>query len=334
MGGGGKKGGKAIAWSQIFSWTSQTATSMWVALGPVWNTITSLWNSVKPLYDSVNRIYQTLKSTIGDLYTHFIKPAWDMVHAVWSKLNDTIDWIDNLYNKTIGRIEEVYDKLFGRIEDLWKHVEDTRDKLLRVISVFNKDLARRFYDTTEKLEASTIGRIRDLRDDLLHMIDSTYEDLRSKINDFYWAVKDLTDQVHQKVIAVEDFLSVSFEKPQLLKRETVKTTADTYGQEWWDSVMTHIAPRTKKAEVEVMFRGDISSRTDEVLQELDKGEEGSWADVYHYIDESVQFMDLGTDPQSFEPDTTLMSREALQEFIKSPRPPDNPETIAEPEEKK
>lgn len=332
MGGGGKKGGKAIAWSQIFTWTSQSATSMWIALQPVWTTITSLWNSVKPLWDSVNSIYQTLKSYITDLYTEFIKPAFDLVNAAWDKINELIGWIDKIYQETIGRIEGVYNRLFGHIEELWRTFEDTRDRILRVVAIFNRDLAQKLYDTTEKLEASTIGQIRNLRDELLHQIDKVYTDLRDRINDMYYAVKDLITPLEEARAKIEDFLGIAFEKPNLLRRETVKMTADTYGQEWWDSTMTRIAPRIKRADVEVTLRGTIRTRTDEAVEEMDKGRDGAWADVYNYVDDAVALMDAGGDPASFEPDTTLMSREDLEESLRVPRPPDSPEAIAEEEE--
>jgi hypothetical protein len=43
-------------------------------------------------------------------------------------------------------------------------------------------------------------------------------------------------------------------------------------------------------------------------------------------------MDAGGDPASFEADTTLMTREDLEEMMKTPRPPDDPGAIVEKEE--
>jgi hypothetical protein len=81
--------------------------------------------------------------------------------------------------------------------------------------------------------------------------------------------------------------------------------------------------------VEVTLRGTIKTRTDEVVEELDKGKDGTWGDVYQYVDDSVALMDAGGDPASFEADTTLLSREDLEESLRVPRAPDKPEAIAE-----
>jgi hypothetical protein len=142
-------------------------------------------------------------------------------------------------------------------------------------------------------------------------------------------VKDLIAPLEQARAKIEDFLGIAFEKPNLLRRDTVKMTADTYGQDWWDSIMTRIAPRIVRADVEVTLRGTIKTRTDEVVEELDKGKDGTWGDVYQYVDDSVALMDAGGDPASFEADTTLLSREDLKESLRVPRAPDKPEAIAE-----
>jgi phage-related protein len=233
MGGGGKKGAKGIPWGQVFSWTFDTARSMWQALSPVWTVINKLWSVVRPLWGEVHRIWAYIKTYVVDTYVNYIKPILDKIDFIFSEIEKIVNWVDKLYISTIGRIEDIYNKLFGRFEELWKTFEEFRDKTLRLIASVNEELSQKLYEATEKLEAQTIGRIREARDELLHTIDKVYTELRNKINDFYYAVKDLIAPLEQARAKIEDFLGIAFEKPNLLRRETVKMTAVTYGQEWW-----------------------------------------------------------------------------------------------------
>lgn len=326
--GGKAKAGKVVA-SQIFGWASQTAASMWTALGPVWTVLNQIWNTIKPLWDSIAKLWTYVKTWVIDIYVTYIKPILDVIDTILSKIEGVIRYFDDLYNRSIGRIEDIYTKTVGRFEDLWKRFEDFRDRVLRLIAVLNKDLAHQIYDATEKLEASTIGRIRDLKDDLLHQIDNVYTELRDRINDFYYAVKDLLRPVQDAVRRFEDFLDISFEKPNLLRRKTIVTSADTYGQEWWDSTIGKITPRSRRLDVKVMLLGTIRKKQQEVVGEMDKGKDGSWSDVYNYIEGAVRLMDAGGDPASFEPDRSLLSPNDLEESAQVPDSPPDPETLTE-----
>lgn len=326
-------GGKAKATYALISavWAKLMAIANKIAIFQIFGILKTIWNTFKPIWDQISKIYSVLKQSVIDLYLTYIKPILGYIDVIFSKIEEVVDWFDKLYKSTIGRVEDIYNETFGRIEDLWKRFEDFRDRMLRLIAVLNKDLAQQLYDTTEKLEASTIGRIRDLKDDLLHQIDKVYTELRDRINDFYYALKDLIKPVQDAVHKFEDFLAIAFEKPDLLSRKTIVTSADTYGQEWWNSTIGRITPRSRRMDVEVMLRGTIRTKQQEVVQEMDKGKQGTWADVYNYIQDSVALMDAGGDPASFEADPDLLSTDDLKESLEVPRAPDDPVTLTEEE---
>jgi len=295
----GKGAGKKTAYMFIPQYASYVK-DLWDALGPVWNTLNSLWDKVGSLWSKVSSAVSQLRSWVKDFYDDIIKPVWNKVEVAWSKINDVLDWIDDLYHKTIGKIDEVYNKLFGKIEKVWRDFEDTRDKVLRLISTFNKDLSQKIYDATEKVEASTIGRIRDLRDELLHKIDKVYEELRSRINDFYYAIKDIVDQANEVVFRIKDVIDISFEKPNVLSKETIIRSADTYGADWFESLMMQGTEPTRIRHVEVMFRQETAKEMDRIIDEIRAGKKGPWGDVASYIDDAVFRVASGLDPAPWD----------------------------------
>ena len=324
----GKGKGAKVAATQIFGWGISTGLKLWQAVKPVWDTLHSAWEVVKPIWDKVEAVYETLKTYVVDVYIDWIKPVWDRVEVVWSKLNDVVDWIDGVYNATIGKIEHVYDTLFGRFEELAEKFRLGAEKTTRLIAVFSEDLAKKIYDTAEMIEASTIGRIREIRDSITHQVDVVYNELRDRINDFYYAVKDIIDPVRRVVFEVKDFLEISFEKPDLLRRETIVKTADTYGDRFSRSASaTDLTYKRPKAPPPVP-PGEMVTILDSFVEEMDKEETGLWADVHEWLIRQTEQLDAGQDPIEFIQDAELLDEVERKEYEAQQLYPDDPE-IAE-----
>ena len=296
----GKEKGAKIASTQIFGWSIGGAGSLWSALGPVWNSFKNAWDTISPYIEKAEGLFESVRKYVEPIYNDYIKPVMNTVNTVMSKVNDVIKWVDDIYNQTIGRIESVYNTLFGRIENLWRDFESTRDKLTRLIGTVNKDLAQKIYDATEKVEANTIGRVRAFRDELEHRIDQVYEELRSRINDFYYALKDIINPIQEIAFRIKDVVDISFEKPKLLSKDTVVTTADTYGADWFESLMMQGTEPTRIRHVQVMFRQETEKEMDRIIDEIRAGKEGPWGDVASYIDDAVFRVASGLDPAPWE----------------------------------
>lgn len=324
----GKEKAVKVTAMQIVGWTIDTATSLWVALGPVWDTFKRLWDALKPIWDVIEGVYQFIKDYVLEFYNAFIKPLLETVDWILAKLDQVLKWIDDVYNATIGRIEKIYEDLFGKYEELWRRIEEAGEKLARVAGIFSKDLGESILKLLDELEGRTIGQIRDLRDEILGKIDDIYIYVRDKINDAYWAIKDLVKPIEDKVFDILDRLEISFEKPDLLRRETVTKTADTYGLDWWDRIMKGIEPKPKKLEVRAYIRGDVYKKIEENAKTMDLGKDGDWSDVWEYIAESADNLDAGADPASFNLNPDKLPEEELTEYLEADKLPDDPETIA------
>ncbi|MCD6126070.1 MAG: hypothetical protein J7J19_03580 [Thaumarchaeota archaeon] len=308
------------AWSYVTNIGKKTynvATDIWKAIRDIWDELSKHWGWITKIWDKVNVFLPGWIRTIGDQVLH-------VANEVKTTADKIITWIDDIYNKTIGKIDKVYNTLFGKIEKVWRDFEDTRDKILRLIGIFNKDLSRKIYEATERVEADTIGWIRNLRDELEHRIDKVYEALRAKINDLYWALKDIIDQTREVVFRVKDVIDISFEKPRLLSRDTVKLTADTYGLDWWHSISDQVVGSPGRQEVTEIKEGKLMKKIDEYVDMLDADKEGPWRDVTGYIDKTVYAMDHGGDPESFKLDASLLTENELAEYREIPRYPDDP----------
>jgi len=294
-----------------------TAKDVWNAISDIWSEISKHWSWITKIWNYVKGFLPSWIAQIGDQ----VMKVGNEVKQTASKI---ISWVDNIYKQVIGKIDWVYNKLFGKIEKVWRDFENTRDKIVRLIGIFNKDLSWKIYNATEKVEANTIGRIRALRDELEHRIDQVYEGLRSRINDVYYAIKDIVDQTREVVFRVKDVIDISFEKPKLLSRDTVKLTADTYGMDWWGSISGKIIGSPGRREVQEIKEGGIIQKIDWYRIQMDAGREGHWADVMDYIERSVDNMDRGGDPETFQLDPELLSADEAEEYRQAPQFPEDP----------
>ena len=152
-----------------------------------------------------------------------------------------------------------------------------------------------------------------------------YVDLRGRINDALYAMRDLIKPVQSAVFSLKEAFEISFERPDLLRRETIVTTADTYGADWFGISSGKWLGEDSITEYEITGRTEAVTYIDEHLENLDQGEAGSWADVAKYIDTQVENLNSGLDPDTFTLDQALLEERDREDLKEVPKYPDNPQ---------
>jgi len=329
MAGGAALAGLSAVWSAISSIWSVIST-VWGAIKQVWGVVKKAWDFakgmydkyVKPLWDKVHKFYDGYVKPwidklrrgyewLKDKYDKYVKPAIDWLYAKVKWLDQKIDWV---YDRTLGLIDKVYNKTIGRIEAVWRKFENIRDRILRLIALVDKKFAQKLYRMTEEWEQKLFGWARRLRDEITHKIFEIFNPLQRWIKGFRAAIEEVLRTFQDVIVAIGNRLRVEFDDVHLISKYTSFRTADEYGNIWYKGLYKNRAPEVTERDVTQVRTGAVAQFIDEMVEVLDKGNEGSWADLWDWIKVSVFAIDQKQDPPEFRPDPQLLSAEDRKEM--------------------
>lgn len=311
-----------MGWGISDPLVSGTFAAIWSVITTIWSWLTSLYNIIKPVWGIISQIWGAIKSIwdylkplVTSIYTNFIKPIKDLLTTLWSKFDALLDWVDKLYMATIGQIERVYDLLFGKIEDLWSRFETFRDKAVRLISKVDKDLAAKIQRETERLEAKTLGQIRDTRDFLTSKVNEYYHAIRDYVNERYQALKDLIDPYIARAIEVERHLKISWDKPGQLSEEAVTVSVAEHPHPFETIIGRAANYHAPDEEYDWLEEMGPQDEIDTYLEWMEAGGEGPWSDVEHSFIDIIERVDKGEPPGDVDIDPGLFTPEESKDLL-------------------
>lgn len=287
--------------------------AIWSVITTIWSWITTLYNIIKPVWGVIGSVWSAIKSVwdylkplVSNIYTTYIKPIKDLLTAAWSKIDAVLDWVDKIYTATLGRIEMVYDLLFGRIEDLWERITTGLDKATRLISKVDSDLAAKISKEADRLEAQTIGAIRNVRDELTSKVNDYYHTMRDYVNERYWALKDIIDPYIKASLQVEKHLDISWDAPGVMSRRTINDTITKHAHPFERILSQRTADHADDETYEHLE--SIGPKTEEemALEDLNTWDQGPWKDVARGIDDFLNRLDNALPPMDFDMDIALL----------------------------
>jgi len=127
------------------------------------------------------------------------------------------------------------------------------------------------------------------------------------------------------IVAIGNRLGVEFDDVHLLSKRTSFRTATEHGEIWFKGLYKNRAPEITERDVTQIPRTGIEKFIDTMVELLDAGAEGRWADLWNYMDRYVKAVDKGEETPEFSLDPNLLTDEERKQWEEVPLLPRLPE---------
>ena len=252
------------------------------------------------LVDFIWQVYDFIRSIYN-----FIKPFTDSITAfVYKWIIPAINWL-NVWITTFKNIilviqgnldqviEDLYKKVFPGIEDLRKAIESTYNKVIDIVSVFSREAADKLAANRDELLRAIDKYTRDIRDELIYKIHEYTDPVISKLNEILIIIDTQKRDLLTRLKPVEDLIAITFEKPNVIKRETFQGTSQRWGVDLWNDLFSGITPTTPVTPSLERVQLKEDAVIDKYIEIIFAGKDGDWKDVSARIDEEIRELYYG-----------------------------------------
>lgn len=298
MGAKGDGGKKGPDWGQIFSWAANFAAHSWTALKDVYLVIKPMIDLIKGVIGIAIDVFNFVKDKLAwiyDFYKDWVKPWIDWVRGALEIVQATMLVVQ-------GRIEEfikvVYTDLFGDIEKIRADVLSMFDKVEDIISIFSEETAAKLQVFEDKLFMTLDKYTRDIRDELIGKLHEVTDPVLHKINEITLVIEGYLKPIASRFETIEKLINITFEKPQLLRRETLKITGLSYGMDLWNATFEGSTPALTEEEAAPFPFAMVPEWMQKAQENIIKGREGEWSDVEKRIEEELQEIITGEEVEA------------------------------------
>ncbi len=277
----------------LWAWVVAIAAFVWGVMVVVYNAFMAwitplvLWlqTQVEWLWFEVVWYLTPLFVTLQVFVETYIVPV-----IAW--LQGLVFWLQAAMLLVQGKLEElinfVYNKVFKDVEELRANIIKVSDTLKDVASVFSKDLADKIQATEDKTLRLLDSYTRDIRDWAISTLHEATDPLVRKTNEISVLLNGFINQVKDRFKPIEDLIALTFEKPQVLKRETLGATSMLWGVDLWNDLfsgVTPIKPVTPSAET---MRLQVDPVVDKYIEDIFAEKVGGWGDITQRVDEEIR----------------------------------------------
>lgn len=277
--GGGDKGGKKATWGQVFSWSRDMGVEMWRALKRLRLVLQPIINLIKGIIDWVKVIWGWVKPWIDwilNTYKTYIKPWIDYLRDIVEVIHHAVVFVRDGLD---GLVKELYRKWFPEIEEARAAIKELFTKTAEIVSVFDEKLANKIIETRDEFLATIDKYSRDLRDWALDKIHDVFDPILHKVNEITILLEGFIRSVEDRFRPIIDLISKTFERPQVLRRETMERSGRKWGYELWSSMFEGSSPPlTPREERELRYEPPEDWGTEIVRKTLEL-QDTEWKDV-------------------------------------------------------
>jgi len=288
MGGGKGGGGKKVAWSEVFTWASRFAEKSWEALKGAWQVITPLTTAIKDLWGYIAKVYDWVKGYIQpiyDFYKDYIKPVLDFVHTA-------IDWALKGLALVNGKLDELWKMVetdvFGPLNEIRKDVNKLWLDISGIVSIWNKELGEQMRSQEEKLDKKWHTMLDDIYKATIGEVKEYLEPIQKKINEIDANFHKYIDPITKTMEKVEKIIETTFEKPQVLKRETIFSTSQEWGVDLWNDLFSGVTPKEPVTPSLEMVQLKVDPVVDKYIKDIFAEKVEGWGDITQRIDEEIR----------------------------------------------
>lgn len=277
----------------LWAWVVSISAFIWGVLVVAWEALLA-W--LYPFYvwamGIINNYILPLLWTLQTwyLYVKEFIDTWVVPAVIW--LQGAVAWIQALMLLVQGKLEDlinlVYNKVFKDIEELRSNIVRAFDTIKDVASVFSRDLADRIQVTEDKFLTLLNSYTRDLRDWAISSLHAATDPIIRKTNEISVLLTGFITQVADRFKPIENLIAMTFEKPQVFKRESVFNTSMRWGADLWSDLFAGVTPIKPITPGEEMVRLQVDPFIDKFIEDIFAEKVEGWQDVSQRVDEEIR----------------------------------------------
>jgi len=176
-------------------------------------------------------------------------------------------------------LESLFPEVFSTIDEIKQDIQEIFGKVKDIVGVFSEELAAKIQATEEKLLRTISKYTTDLRDELIGKLHDITDPIIRKIDSITAVIEGYIRPIEEAFNRVKTIIETSFEKPQLLRRETMEISGLLYGEDLYDAMFRAGTTKIEREDEESLNQIVQEPLIEDMKWLIKEPEKGYWQDV-------------------------------------------------------
>ncbi|RKX61372.1 MAG: hypothetical protein DRP29_00565 [Thermodesulfobacteriota bacterium] len=282
------KGGKKFPFEVILGWARNFTNFTWNALKGVRGVFTKTFGWIRGGFSVFRNTFSFLKDNIAKIwnfYKTYIHPA--------------IDTLRNFVNKFRLFVEEALDKLTGGLYSLYKNVTELwknfrkeivvlRGRIADLVDVFDRKLAERIRDTTDRILEEVDRRIFKVYDILDKKVFRYIRIVEDRIDALEVAIERIFRPVRDTLDRLDKLISATILPEGIFKRNPFISTIQEYNEDILNTLFIREPLAPEPREIELPQYREFLPLLEKEVDAFYHWEAPEYEDYFGVIDEEAE----------------------------------------------